>query len=216
MYVHRRTLVAVADRFLGVGCSLKSSLIPPQQVLYNYIFRQIHIHLSMRYGTVRYGTERYGTVPTGFQKESSNTLKALLNKCTFTYTEASENTVLKPVFRIRFHWLLIRIQHFRLNTRYQFGSVPDPDPGVGKNYSWKKFDIFCLKIANYLSLGRNKGRPSYRRKNIKHFRTRNFLTFFYLWIIFASWIRIRIHWPDWIRIRNTAVNNRLYKPTDNL
>jgi hypothetical protein len=27
MYVHRRTLVVVADRFLGVGCSLKSSLV---------------------------------------------------------------------------------------------------------------------------------------------------------------------------------------------
>jgi hypothetical protein len=27
MYVHRRTLVAVADRFLGVGCSLITSLM---------------------------------------------------------------------------------------------------------------------------------------------------------------------------------------------
>ncbi len=27
MYVHRRTLVAVADRFLGVGCSLITSLV---------------------------------------------------------------------------------------------------------------------------------------------------------------------------------------------
>ncbi len=32
---------------------------------------------------------------------------------------------------------------------------------------------------------RNTG-PSYRRKNIKHNRTRNFLTFFYLWILFAD------------------------------
>ncbi len=44
-----------------------------------------------------------------------------------------------------------------------------------------------------------KERPSYRRslqlskENIQQFKTRNFFTFFFfLWIIFLSWIRIRI------------------------
>ncbi len=47
-----------------------------------------------------------------------------------------------------------------------------------KNYSWKKkFDIFLIKIAIYLSLDLHKGRPSYRRslqpsqENIQHFET---------------------------------------------
>ncbi len=38
-----------------------------------------------------------------------------------------------------------------------------------------------------------------------HFQTWNFLTFFYFHGSFLpSWIRI--HWPDWIRIRNTALD----------
>ncbi len=69
---------------------------------------------------------------------------------------------------------------------------------------WKKF--FWSKIAIYWSLGLHKGPPSYKRSlqlskgNIQHFETWNFLTFSYFCeSLLPSWIRI--HWPDWIRIR---------------
>jgi hypothetical protein len=61
--------------------------------------------------------------------------------------------------------------------------IPDPDPGLDdltlkKIYSWK-FNFYFLgsKIAVYLSLGRHKGRPSYRRslqpskENIQYLKT---------------------------------------------
>ncbi len=84
--------------------------------------------------------------------------------------------------------------------------------------NWKKFTaeknlIFCgAKITIYLSLGLHKGRPSYKRslqlskENIQHFKTWNFLNFFYFCGSFLPSsgsgfrIRIRIHWPDWIPI----------------
>jgi hypothetical protein len=58
------------------------------------------------------------------------------------------------------------------------------DQKLGKIYSWIIF--FISKIAIYLSLGLQKGCPSYRRslqsskENIQHFKTLNFLTLFYL------------------------------------
>ncbi len=83
----------------------------------------------------------------------------------------------------------IRIQHFRLNT--------DPDAG----FWWPKFTaekkFWGSKTTICLSLGLHKRRPSYRRslqpskENIKHFKTWNFLIFFYFCRSFlASWIRI--------------------------
>ncbi len=115
---------------------------------------------------------------------------------------------LQPVFRIRIHLIRIRdrIKHFRLNT--------DPDPGfwwskIKKFLSWTKLAFFGSKTTVYLSLGLHKGRPSYRRslqpskENIQYFKTWNFLIIFlFLWTFLPSWIRIRIrtHWPDWIRI----------------
>ncbi len=54
-----------------------------------------------------------------------------------------------------------------------------------KNLQLEKVPVFiCLKIAIYLSLGLHKGHPSYRslqpsKKNIHHFQTWNFFTFFY-------------------------------------
>ncbi len=84
-----------------------------------------------------------------------------------------------PVFRIRIHLILIRIQHFRLNT--------DPDPGLWwpkleKIYCWKKNKIvFGSKTARL-----HKGFPSYRRsfqpsKEHEHPALQNmqFLNFFY-------------------------------------
>jgi hypothetical protein len=62
-------------------------------------------------------------------------------------------------FRIRFHLIGIRIQHFRLNTD------PDPDPDsiriqvfndqkLKKIYSWKKIPTFFgSNTTIYLSLG---------------------------------------------------------------
>ncbi len=101
----------------------------------------------------------------------------------------------------------IRIRHFRLSTD------PDPDPEfwsrkIEKNLQVKKNTI-CL------SLGLHNGRPSYRRSlqpskdNIQHFKTWYFSIFQIFgghFCPFGSWsgFRIRIHWPDWIRIRNTA------------
>ncbi len=75
-------------------------------------------------------------------------------------------------FRIR-----IRTQHSRLNT------VPDPRfwwPKIKKNIQLKKSIVFWSKIAIYLSLGLQKGHPSWGRslhfskENIQHFKTWNF------------------------------------------
>ncbi len=121
---------------------------------------------------------------------------------------------IKSGLRIRIHLIRIRIQHFRLNTH------PDPDPGGLITKNWRKklqkknIYFFGSKTIIYLSIGLLKGRPSYKRslqlseENIQHFKTWDFLFFssfvghfspprsgsgFRLWI--------RIHWPDWIRIR---------------
>ncbi len=120
------------------------------------------------------------------------------------------------VFRIRIHLIRIRIQNFMLNT--------DPDPGVWwpkKKITAKKINFILIKSYS-LPLRLQKGRQSYRslhpskEKIQKHFKTWNFLIFFTFVGHFCppasrSWyrirIRIRIHWPDWIRIRirNTAL-----------
>jgi hypothetical protein len=59
--------------------------------------------------------------------------------------------------------------------------------------------FFGSKTTIDLSLGFFKGRPNYRRslqlskENIQHFKTLNFLIFFYFYGSFLpSWIRIRI------------------------
>ncbi len=113
------------------------------------------------------------------------------------------------MFRIRFHWVRIRIQHLRLNSH--------PDPGflwlkIGKNLHVKKNLIFFWsKIAIYLSLGLHKRRPSYRRSlqpskdniQIQHFKKWEFLIFLYFCGSFLpSWIQIRIHGPYRIRIQS--------------
>ncbi len=115
------------------------------------------------------------------------------------------------VLRIRIHWVRIRIQHFGLNT------YPNPRFCWLKNektYSWKFFGYFLIKNCYNLSLGLHKGRQNYRRslqlskENTQHFKTWNFFTFFYFYGSFLpSWIRIRIRWPDWIRIgiRNSGI-----------
>ncbi len=107
--------------------------------------------------------------------------------------------VQKQCFGSGFIWFRIRIQHFRLNTH------PDPIRIQGDEQNWKN-------LAIYLSLGLYTGQTSYRRslqpskENIQHFKTWNFLPFFYFVGLFCPprsgfRIRIRIHWPDWIRIR---------------
>ncbi len=84
------------------------------------------------------------------------------------------------------------IQRFRQNTD------PDPDQDPVRIRIQSRF-----KIAIFLSLGLNKGRPSYRRslqpskENIQHFKTWNCLIFFYFCESFlSSCIRIRIPNPD--------------------
>ncbi len=82
------------------------------------------------------------------------------------------------------------------------------------NYSWKKITSFGSKTTSDLSLCLHKGRPSYRRsfqlskESIQHFKTWNFLIFSTFVGHFCPpgsgsgfRIRIRIHWPDWIRIQ---------------
>ncbi len=74
--------------------------------------------------------------------------------------------------------------------------------------------FFQSKTTIYLSPGLHKGRPSYKRslqlskENIQHFKTWNFLLFSTFLGHFCPpgsgsgfRIRIRIHWPDWIRIQ---------------
>ncbi len=122
--------------------------------------------------------------------------------------------------RINFFRIRIRIQRLRLETN----TDPDPDPiriqgfndqKLKKNNSWKKITFFFWsKTAIYLSLGLHKVCPSYRRslqltkEAIQHFKTWIFSTFVGHFCApgfgsgFRIRIRIRIHWPDWIRIQS--------------
>ncbi len=75
-----------------------------------------------------------------------------------------------------------------------------------KNLQLKKqLNFFWAQTRIYPFLSLHKGRPSYKRsyhpskENIQHSKTWNFLHFFYFC---GSWIRIRIRWPDWIRIQS--------------
>jgi hypothetical protein len=112
------------------------------------------------------------------------------------------------VFRIRIHWVRIRIQYFRLNT--------DPDPGFDKNCKnlqlEKNLIFFWSKIVIYLSLGLHNGHPSSRRSlqpskgNIQSFKPWNFCPS-------GSGFRkqIQIHWPDWIRILLACIKCKVHK-----
>ncbi len=114
----------------------------------------------------------------------------------------------EPVLRIRIHLIRIRIQlqHFRLNT--------DPDP------IWIRFRIQsgsrALMTKNWKKItGLHKERPSYRRslqlskEAIQHFKTwtkKKIYTFVGHFCppgsVSGFRIRIRIHWPGWIRIQS--------------
>ncbi len=111
-----------------------------------------------------------------------------------------QHTVLSnPVFRIRVHWVRIRIQHFRLNT--------DPDPGfwwldIEKIYSWKKNLIyFLIKSCNLLIFGLHKVLARYIIKPLalkrEHPALRIMKVLFFIFFYFCgsfspSWIRIQI------------------------
>ncbi len=99
------------------------------------------------------------------------------------------------VFRIRIHWVRIRIQHFRLNTDPNQDAIPIQgfvDYKMKKLTAENKFRFFLSKIAIYLSLDHHKGRLTYRRslqsskENIEHLKKWYFLNFLlFLWVIFA-------------------------------
>ncbi len=88
-----------------------------------------------------------------------------------------------PVFWIRIHLIRIRIQHFGLNT----DPDSDPDPWfwwkkIYKKLTGEKSNFFWIKTTIYLSLGFQKGRPSYRilqpsKENAQHLKTWNLLFF---------------------------------------
>ena len=84
-----------------------------------------------------------------------------------------------------------------------------------KTWTEKKIYFFLgSKTAIYLSLGLHKERPSCRRslqlskEAIQHFKTWTFTIFFSTFVGHfcppgsGSGFRIRIHWPDWIRIQS--------------
>ncbi len=122
----------------------------------------------------------------------------------------------KSVFRIRINFLRIRIRIQRL--RLETNTDPDPiriqgfnDQKLKKNYSWKKkLNFFWSKTAIYLSLGLHKVCPGYRRslqltkEAIQHCKTWIFPLFVGHFCPpgSGSGFRIRIHWPDWIRIQS--------------
>ncbi len=114
-------------------------------------------------------------------------------------------------------WIPIRIQGFwwpkieknlQLKKKFNFFFCQK----LKKIYSWKKnlTFFFWAKTTIYLSLGLHKGGPRYKRilQNIQHFKTWNFFSSVgHLCPPGSKYgsgfrIRIRIHWPDWIRIRN--------------
>jgi hypothetical protein len=92
-----------------------------------------------------------------------------------------------------------------------------------KNYSWKEIKFFFIKNCNLPFLGLHKVYLSYRRslqlskEAIQHFKTLTFYTFF---STFEGHFcppgsgsgfrcRIRIHWPDWIRIQSGSGSENL-------
>ncbi len=150
--------------------------------------------------------------PGGPGQSSASTVRWWGTSATYLHSMSKKrNYWLLPGLRIRINFIRIRIQHFRLNT--------DPDPiriqGLNDqklkktNTAEKKFLFFLSKTAIYISLGLHKVCPSYSRslqlskEAIQHFKTWTFTIFFYFCGSFLpSWIRIRIHWPNLIRIRN--------------
>ncbi len=76
----------------------------------------------------------------------------------------------------------------------------DPDPVPNPGFWWSNIENLELKKP-----GLYKGRTSYRealKKNIQHFKTWKFFTFFYICRSFLpSWIRIRIQQLKSMRIR---------------
>ncbi len=99
----------------------------------------------------------------------------IVGKCKNIKTSVN---MLVPVFQIRVHLILIRFQHFRLNT--------DPDSDQG--FDDPKKNLQRKEIAMYLSLDLHKGPLSYRRSrqpsNIHQFELSYFL-FQFLWVIFC-------------------------------
>ncbi len=116
---------------------------------------------------------------------------------------------LQSVFRIRIHWVRIRIQHFRLNID------PDPDPGfwwpkILKNLKLKTFDIFFLfKNRNLLNprppkrTSKLQEKSSALKRDHPALQNMKILKFFqFLWVIFAlqdpdplTWLK---HWLHYI------------------
>ncbi len=102
---------------------------------------------------------------------------------------------IKPVFWIRIH--LIRIPGSCILGWIPSGSIQDLDPGFwwpkneNKILAEKNLIFLRSKVANYLSQGRHKGRPSYRgslqpsKENIQHFKTWNLFICLFLWVVFA-------------------------------
>ncbi len=82
--------------------------------------------------------------------------------------------------------------------KLQVVQPPVPPLALPKMYSWKRnFESKTSYNLTTVSLGLHKGRPSYRRslqpskENIQHFKTWNFLIFFYFCGSFLpSWTRI--------------------------
>ncbi len=86
------------------------------------------------------------------------------------------------IYSYFYHWIRIRIQHFKW-IRIQSGSNALMTKNWRKKYNWKFFCVLLLTTAIYSSLGLHKGLPSYRRslqpskENIQHFKKWNLLTF---------------------------------------
>jgi hypothetical protein len=120
-----------------------------------------------------------------------------------------------PVFRIRIHWF--RIRHFTIpiRIRIQYGSSVWWS-NIDKNLQLKKkFDIFFLVNHCNLLIPRPPKRTSKLQEkssalNREHPAIPNlkFINFSLFCGSFKpSWIRI--HWPDWIRIRSGSGSETL-------
>jgi hypothetical protein len=114
-----------------------------------------------------------------------------------------------------------------IGSRIRIRNTANTIPGFGwpkleqKFKTEKKFGIKNYNLPT-VSLGLHKECPSYRwslqlsKENTQRFKTWNcsfFFSFFsrFLWVILPSWIRIRIHWPDWIRIQSGSGSETLHE-----
>ncbi len=128
------------------------------------------------------------------------------DECGFPADPYLRQLILNTGFWVRIHWFRIRIRHLGwILIRIRIQEFDDQK--LKLNYSWKKFDIFLIKIAIYLSQPPKRTaklqKPSVLKTEHPALQNMNFLTCSYFYGSFShSWIRI--HPSNLIQIQSES------------